>query len=529
MRFPVIVMAAVLACLAATAVADLSPEFIAWGQGPYQFLMTKEEAATWKTIRTDEAAKAFVALFWARRDPTPTTPVNEYRLEVEGRIKYADEHLGAGEKVRGSMTDRGKTLLVYGTPKRMERSAEAKTPSFDLTGDLQRDQRESANWVQWIYEEGDTKEIFGIPRAAVRFVDRFGREEYKIERSTIDFTASRARAVAKTITQPDLTEAPRYTAAASAQLPAEETAPAAATELTTEALASAVAELEAAAKNPYENKAYLTWGEYVTSYGHTFVPVGLYVPKASGISGDVTFFGVVEDMAGKGVLAFEEPATLAASKDDFFVDRSLVLPAGKHRGIFGLAQNGKVVALASTEMELAGNLDKDATAISQLILSNNLYALTESQKADDPFAFGGVRVVPKADHMFRPSDELWYFFELRNPGLVEQPLPEGTVPVNAADVPRLPKIQVKLDVVGTTVEGKPVKMSAPLSETAAIEMKGVPGHYGVGNAIPLSITKPGETEPTPTFKPGEYTLTIKVIDTIKKTSYTLTDKFKVIE
>ena len=147
MKLRLFVMAAVLACLAATAVADLSSEFIAWGQGPYQFLMTKEEAATWKTIRTDEEAKAFVDLFWARRDPTPTTPVNEYRLEVEGRIKYADQHLGAGEKVRGAMTDRGKTLVLYGPPKRMERSAEAKTPSFDLSGDLQRDQRDTANWI----------------------------------------------------------------------------------------------------------------------------------------------------------------------------------------------------------------------------------------------------------------------------------------------------------------------------------------------------------------------------------------------
>ncbi|MGZ5441655.1 MAG: GWxTD domain-containing protein [Thermoanaerobaculia bacterium] len=518
MKLRLFVMAAVLACLAATAVADLSSESIAWGQGPYQFLMTKEEAATWKTIQTDEAAKAFVDLFWARRDPTPTTPVNEYRLEIERRINEADQHLGAGEKVRGSMTDRGRTLLLYGTPKRMERSAEAKTPSFDMSGNLQRDQRDTANWVQWIYEEGDTKEIFGIPRATVRFVDRFGREEYKIERSTIDFNASRARAVAKTITQPDLKQAPAFTAAAPAPQPAEETAPVAVTELMTDALRSAVAELKAATKNPYENKAYLTWGEYVTSYGRTFVPVGLYVPKASGISGDVTFFGVVEDMTGKSVLAFEQPATLAASKDDFFVDKSLALPAGKHRGIFGLAQNGTVVALASTEMELAGNLDKDATAISQLILSNNIYPLTESQMADDPFAFGGVRVVPKADRTFRPSDELWYFFELRNPGLAEPALPEGTVPVNAAEVPRLPKVQVKLDVVGTTIEGKPVKMAAPPRESDAIEMKGVPGHYGVGNAIPLS-----------SFKPGDYTFTVKVIDTIKKTSYTLTEKFKVVE
>jgi hypothetical protein len=49
-------------------------------------------------------------------------------------------------------------------------------------------------------------------------------------------------------------------------------------------------------------------------------------------------------------------------------------------------------------------------------------------------------------------------------------------------------------------------------------MKGVPGHYGVGNAIPLA-----------SFKPGDYTFSAKVIDTLKKTSYTLTDKFRIVE
>jgi hypothetical protein len=51
-----------------------------------------------------------------------------------------------------------------------------------------------------------------------------------------------------------------------------------------------------------------------------------------------------------------------------------------------------------------------------------------------------------------------------------------------------------------------------------MELKGVPGHYGLGNSIPLT-----------SFKPGEYTFNVKVIDTIKKASYTLSEKFTVIE
>ncbi len=514
MKLRFFVTAAVLACLAATAVAQLSADYTAWGQGPYQFLLTKEEAAAWKNVRTDADAKAFVDLFWARRDPTPGTPANEFRADVETRIAFADKNFTEG-RTKGSLTERGRALLIYGAPKRMERSGGSAAPPTMATDSNMSDSTRDPAAVTWIYEDASTKEIFGVSRAQIRFVDRLGRSEFKLERGSVDLAAAQSRAMAKSITQPNLTAAPSAAAAAPAPAPAAApAAPAVVTELTTDALRSAVAAFDPA-KNPYANKAYLTWGEYVTSLGETFVPVGLYVPKAAGISGDVTYFGVVKDASGKNVLAFEQPVTLAASKDDFFVDKSLMLPAGKNRGVFGLAQNGKVVALASTEMELAGSLDKDATAISQLILSNNIYPLTESQKPDDPFAFGGVRVVPKADRVFRPTDELWYFFELRNPGLPET---ADTVPVNGGEPQRLPKVQVKLDVSGTTADGKPVKMSAPLTEAAAIEMKGVPGHYGVGNAIPLA-----------SFKPGDYTFNVKVIDTLKKTSYTLTDKFKVVE
>jgi len=48
-------------------------------------------------------------------------------------------------------------------------------------------------------------------------------------------------------------------------------------------------------------------------------------------------------------------------------------------------------------------------------------------------------------------------------------------------------------------------------------MKGVPGHYGIGSAIPLA-----------SFAPGDYSFTVKVIDTVKKASYTISDKFKLV-
>ena len=188
-----------------------------------------------------------------------------------------------------------------------------------------------------------------------------------------------------------------------------------------------------------------------------------------------------------------------------------MLPAGKHKGVFGIAANGKPISMVSTDMNLAGSIDKDAPGISSLILSNNVYPLPTAQKPTDPFAFGGIKVVPKGDRTFHPSDELWYFFELRNPGLNEQNVPSITVKLEMTG-----KANPTTDAKGKEVPGKDVEMTAPPRSVDAQELKGVPGHFGVGSSIPLA-----------TVAPGNYTLKVKVTDQVKKVSYTLSENFKV--
>lgn len=511
----------------------LSPENNEFGQGPAQFLMTKEEAAQWKAIKSDDDAKAFIALFWARRDPTPGTAANEFKMQFDAAVAYADKNLGMGKRFRGAMTDRGRTLILYGQPKKVERSEPKQGQSGPMNDSITED---NDQWVQWTYEGDVAREMFGTPRVTIRFIDRSGTNDFKFDRGGADLAAAQQRAIAKAIVQPNLTTAPTFTAAAPAMAAPAATpvaapapvvaAPVIQTELTTAALSKAVDEFKAAKTNPYPKQVFATWGEFVTPKGVDFVPVTLYVPKAAGISATsaVTFFGVVQDETGKNVFAFEEPAkVLSASKDDFYVDKTLTLPGGKNRGYFGLAENGTPVALVASDMTTAGSLDKDAAAVSSLILSNNIFPLTEAQSPTDPFAFGGVKVVPKADRVFHKSDELWYFFELRNPGVAEAaPAAEGTVAVTgtapAPAAAALPKIQVKLDVEGVDAAGKKHKMAAPPREVDAIEMKGVPGHYGVGSAIPLG-----------SFAAGDYTFTVKVMDTVKKATYTISDKFKVVD
>lgn len=500
-------VALLMTLLALPAVAAISKELDEWGKGPAQHLMTRDEQRDWKSARTDAEAQKFVDLFWARRDPTPQTPRNELKEQFEAAVKTADERFKEGS-LRGAMTDRGKTLLLLGAPTRVARRTET-TGAPSSTGDAATGgiSGEPANAVTeiWHYEGARVPEFINSPKFELHFRDDTGQGRFRQARATgINLGDTWQKAQQQLLVSPDLTAVPQYGQPAPRQI-AEVSIPAPAvtapvmTSFKTQTLQTAVAEFKDAKASPYKD-VYVTYGEFVTPSGDYFVPVQIYLSKNPGASTDkpVTFFGVVEDEQGQIVQVYEEPLPLQANKTEFFADKSVTLPPGKYKGTFGIAAEGKPLAIASTSMDLAA-LEKDAAGISRLILSNNIYALTTAQSATDPFAFGGIKVVPKGDRSFSKQDELWYFFELRNPGVDE--------------ATGKPKVQVKIDV---EAKAGP-KMGAPLQEAPAEGLKGVPGHFGVGSSIPLAG-----------FAPGDYTIKLKVIDTIKKQTYNLEEKFKVV-
>lgn len=489
------VVITVVALLATSAFSAVSPELAAFGKSPAKWLMTKSETAAWAKITTDADARAFVDLFWARRDPTPNTPVNELREAFNVRVKLADERYGTS--VPGSLTDRGHAFILLGAPTRIRSTGNAPqsrvlTPSTTNT-DVSPKQ-------VWLYERNKAAVDFGAAEAELAFIDQYGDNQWKIERTPrTDFNAIFERAANAYITQPALTVAPTFQAAAAPTAPAVEASGVG--EFKTDALRAAVDEVRAGKAQPSKS-IFVTYGEFITPDGEYFVPVTLYAPKAAGLAADgaYTFFGYVEK-DGQPVLVFENDAKLSASKEDLYVDRSLKLAPGSYKATFGLAQGGKPLSIVTTDLELKG-LEKDAAGISNLILSNNIYALPEAQAPTDPFAFGGMKVVPKADRRFTNADELWYFFELRNPGIAE-----GAT---------APALKVKTTITGTTTTGQKTKMIAPVSDVPAQELKGVPGHWVVGQSIPL--TK---------FRAGDYTISLTVTDPVKNVSYDLQSNFSV--
>jgi len=505
-------IAAILTAAAATsAFAALSPAKADWGKGPVQYIMTAEEKAAWKNIQTDAAADEFIALFWARRDPTPATPRNEFREDFEARVKTADAQFSHG-RTKGSMTDPGRMLIVFGGPSLPVKQITTQgTAQPNSTGDDARsagagsfgDSGGSADQI-WTYEGDLAQKLFGVPRLEVKFHDQYRNGEFRLATPFVDpQSAAVQKMVASFITQPGLTKVPTFdTPPAAAVKPATPAAPVAG--IKTAALEAALADAKGGKAS---NKgAALTYAEFVSPAGDPFVPVAVYVPASSKIAGDAadTIFGAVEDASGTRVTAFEEPAKLTASRTDYFVDKTLTLQPGKYTAIVGLAKAGVPVLVTSGPIEVAGP-SKESVGTSRLILSDNVYELGTAEPPKSPFAFGKLKIVPKGNLTFKNSDELNYFVEVNNPSI--------------DTATNLPKLQFKLDLTG----GPDKKtISAPLTDAAALPLTGVPGpgHYAILSTIPLAEVKPA-------LKPGDYTLKMKIIDVVSKQSYTVEQSFKV--
>jgi hypothetical protein len=240
------------------------------------------------------------------------------------------------------------------------------------------------------------------------------------------------------------------------------------------------------------------WGEFITAAGTEFVALQLALPSGSGLHANTeyTFFGIVTGADGKEIATYNETIPTWESKGDLIVDRSLLMPAAKARGTFGLANRGEILGMTRVDFEPEA-LTKDSSGISRVIASSDVRVLPAQQKPLDPFAFGGTKVVPKPRHAFRNTDEVWLFTELRNPKLGD----DGA-----------PHVVTKVEVDG------PAKLPGKILQADATPLKGVAGHYGIGNTVDLSK-----------LVPGDYRLKVTVTDTIAKQSFRRETTLTIVE
>jgi len=84
-----------------------------------QYIATKKEKKTYLQLHKSKRS-AYLRDFWARRDPTPDTVVNEYKIEHYRRLTYSNKYFSCAA-YPGWKTDRGWSYIKYGPPDQIQR------------------------------------------------------------------------------------------------------------------------------------------------------------------------------------------------------------------------------------------------------------------------------------------------------------------------------------------------------------------------------------------------------------------------
>ena len=148
----------------AAIVAPLSPVYQQWGDTAVGYLMTKQEKTDWAAVKTDAEAKAFVDVFWARRDPTPETPPNELREQIEARIAEADKRYGGGG-TPGSISDHGLVYTLFGDPTQIASTTRQMLPTETTMPQFAR----PINIQEWIYRGDAAVRVTGLQSFDIGF------------------------------------------------------------------------------------------------------------------------------------------------------------------------------------------------------------------------------------------------------------------------------------------------------------------------------------------------------------------------
>lgn len=136
----------------------LSPRLALWLLGPVSRLATEVEIKRYVALRADDEAQAFIAEFWARRDPDPQYEGNSLLERFDERLREADKKF-AEAGVPGRQTDRGITYVLYGPP-----AAER----FDIA-----EHPDDPAVLIWSYPADAPKGLDGkAPERQIRFIKR---------------------------------------------------------------------------------------------------------------------------------------------------------------------------------------------------------------------------------------------------------------------------------------------------------------------------------------------------------------------
>jgi GWxTD domain-containing protein len=482
MRYASIPLALAAWAVATVAGAQLSPELASWPETPAGFLLTKAERKAYEQIKSDAEAKAFIELFWAKRDPNLDTPLNEFKAAFEMRVEAADKAFTFGQ-TRGALSDRGRVLLLLG--KYSQRQTYRPGELVALTGERSGRATDTGGNEVWKYQKSLLPDEFKGDEATFVFSEsNVGFADFILDR-TDRRNAGGVKVLALVqealILNPKITEVPRLGLLAGSKM----------------ATAQQLAVLDTQPRPWPEGAVVRGYAGVLSEAIHPlwlFVQLPGPVPLATQVIGKVTNAASGEQL-GSFVVAAKPFSAGGGNAYEF----SFPLDAGTWKVDLALLNEAGPVAIATYE-GVTEAVSKEGTFMSPMYWGVDIRQEAQA-RLGDPMNIGGWHVVPRVDDTYTPREQLSYFCFIIRPGLAEAPA--GADP--AAPRPEAkPKLEISMALMGG---GKKLSEVPP----TPVNLSNVGGDLWMfGNGLPLEGFR----------KPGEYSLELTLRDTVTNVSRT---------
>jgi len=421
-----------------------------WLKKEVKLLISPAEVEEFKALKTDEERDKFIALFWARRDPTPATRENEFKDEWYRRLEYVEKNFNYGP-TRGINCDMGKVYMFFGPPAQVKGGPGGVRPN-----PVGGSQMEAPPQI-WVYQAMPSLGLTEPFRVVFRQY-QFG---YDLDQQTPQKILRALEIFPKVVVfNPDLKELPRYKFV-----------------LAPDSFeAKLITAGETVVDIPFDWKPHFTQALNQSSYV-TFI-VRPDRKKANLKKGsEVTFFGRLQQGEEK-----EDFLKKVKLKDKELIIFGLPVRSGTYSLYLGVRTRDKArYSLVKGEV-MVPDFWNDQLSLSSIILATELKpapkAKTQSEAEFDPYTFGRYRAVPRFEPTFSSREAMNVLFQIYNAQSVHGEVsllieyfivaPEGTYRLN------------------------PQEIKQPLEPGKALTG---------GTEIPLSP-----------LKPGKYTFKIKVTD-----------------
>jgi GWxTD domain-containing protein len=429
-----------------------------WNDTPDAYFLTEAETQEWWSLKTDEERRQFIDRYWARRDPTPGTPVNEFHDAIAKRIEAADERFKVGE-LRGSMTDKGMVYVIFGAPSHMR--DERVTPPSAADPFTRGSDGAEVNST-WSYDQARTPkvlEMLGRPTLEFVFVTNPNRRRDQLQNPGLMHTFREQlaqRSIVSRVLNVTRPVAVIIDATTTAAIPADLTR-----------------QLDAAAE---AGDTPLRTASVWRNDGKPVALAWITIPKRRENQGPLVLVGRVLDAQQRVVAQVSRevgPAEgFSTGSDSSVYATQLQLPAGTYHADFVLVeQNDNSAPVAKASGRVIVPAEGSDFAVSSLLLTHEIALQPSMLSAVD---LGRTPLRPRADATFSKQESVWYVFEVANPS-------------DASKVAVTAKLRGKDDMKSITLPTGLTPMSA--------------GRYIGGYELPLG-----------SIAPGDYTLYVTIAD-----------------